>query len=60
MRDARPCLIMQNNVGLRRHTGHGCDGRASVSTQTWEPFTFLDKNVGEWVKSERSLSAKTK
>lgn len=51
MRDARLCLIMQKSVGLRRHTGHGWDGRASLSSQIRE-----NQNVGERVSSERSLS----
>lgn len=32
--EARFCLIMQNNVGQRRHTGPGCDGLAPGSSHT--------------------------
>lgn len=39
-------LIMQNNLGLRHHTGHRYRGRGTAHSQSFEVYAFLDWSVG--------------
>lgn len=60
MQDARLCVIMQKSVGLRRHTGLGWDGRASLSSQTRETGTWASERVQSVLYPQRASGERRK